>query len=183
MGLDKVIENIQKEGKEKITSILHDAEMQAAQILQSKQKTIDETAVKKRQEQEKQTNLLKTQEASSVEIEVKKIRLNAEKDILTQTYQECLKALSTLPHEKILSVLLKKTQQELPEAAYVYSNSRDEPIVRTLTNIPYGGSIDTLGGIIVENKEKNLKLDYLYETIAELVWERSLKEIAKKLFI
>jgi V/A-type H+-transporting ATPase subunit E len=183
MGLDKVIENIQKEGKEKITSILHDAEMQAAQILQSKQKTIDETAVKKRQEQEKQTNLLKTQEASSVEIEVKKIRLNAEKDILTQTYQECLKALSTLPHEKILSVLLKKAQQELPEAAYVYSNSRDEPIVRTLTNIPYGGSIDTLGGIIVENKEKNLKLDYLYETIAELVWERSLKEIAKKLFI
>jgi V/A-type H+-transporting ATPase subunit E len=157
--------------------------MQAAQILQSKQKTIDETAVKKRQEQEKQTNLLKTQEASSVEIEVKKIRLNAEKDILTQTYQECLKALSTLPHEKILSVLLKKAQQELPEAAYVYSNSRDEPIVRTLTNIPYGGSIDTLGGIIVENKEKNLKLDYLYETIAELVWERSLKEIAKKLFI
>jgi V/A-type H+-transporting ATPase subunit E len=183
MGLDKVIENIQKEGKEKITSILHDAEMQAAQILQSKQKTIDETAVKKRQEQEKQTNLLKTQDASSVEIEVKKIRLNAEKDILTQTYQECLKALSTLPHEKILSVLLKKAQQELPEAAYVYSNSRDEPIVRTLTNIPYGGSIDTLGGIIVENKEKNLKLDYLYETIAELVWERSLKEIAKKLFI
>jgi V/A-type H+-transporting ATPase subunit E len=183
MGLDKVIENIQKEGKEKITIILHDAEMQAAQILQSKQKTIDETAVKKRQEQEKQTNLLKTQEASSVEIEVKKIRLNAEKDILTQTYQECLKALSTLPHEKILSVLLKKAQQELPEAAYVYSNSRDEPIVRTLTNIPYGGSIDTLGGIIVENKEKNLKLDYLYETIAELVWERSLKEIAKKLFI
>ncbi|MCX6661018.1 MAG: V-type ATP synthase subunit E family protein [Euryarchaeota archaeon] len=183
MGLDKVIENIQKEGKEKITSILHNAEMQAAQILQSKQKTIDETAVKKRQEQEKQTNLLKTQEASSVEIEVKKIRLNAEKDILTQTYQECLKALSTLPHEKILSVLLKKAQQELPEAAYVYSNSRDEPIVRTLTNIPYGGSIDTLGGIIVENKEKNLKLDYLYETIAELVWERSLKEIAKKLFI
>ncbi len=45
--------------------------------------------------------MLKTQEASSVEIEAKKIRLNAEKDILTQTYQECLKALSTLPHEKI----------------------------------------------------------------------------------
>jgi vacuolar-type H+-ATPase subunit E/Vma4 len=39
-----------------------------------------------------------------------------------------------------------------------------------------------LGGIIVENKEKTLKIDYRYETIAELVWERSLKEIAKKLF-
>ncbi len=73
-------------------------------------KRLDETAVKKRQELEKHIDLLKTQEASSVEIEVKKIRLNAEKDILTQTYQECLKALSTLPHEKILSFLLKKAQ-------------------------------------------------------------------------
>ncbi len=182
MGLDKVIENIQKEGKEKIRSILQDAEKQAAQIIQTKQKLIDEAAEKKRQELEKQITLLKTQEESSGEIEVKKIRLNAEKDILTQTNQECLKALSTLPHEKILSVLLDKAKTELPEAAYVYSNTRDETIVRSLTNIPYGGTIDTLGGIILENKEKNLKLDYRYETIAELVWERSLKEIAKKLF-
>jgi V/A-type H+-transporting ATPase subunit E len=182
MGLEKVIQNIQKEGKEKITNILQDAEKQAALSLESKQKMIDQASVKKRQELEKQINVLKTQEESSVEIEVKKIRLNAEKDILTQTYQECLKTLSTLPHEMILSFLLKKVQQELPEAAYIYSNTRDEPIVRSQTNIPYGGSIDILGGIIVENKEKNLKLDYRYETIAELVWERSLKEIAKKLF-
>ncbi|HIG99739.1 MAG TPA: hypothetical protein HA258_04060 [Thermoplasmata archaeon] len=182
MGLEKVIENIQNEGKEKINSILHDAESQAAQILQMKQKTIDENAEKKRQELEKHINLLKTQEESSVEIEVKKIRLNAEKDILNQTYQECLTALATLSHEKILSFLLKKVQQELPQAAFIYSNKRDEAIVRSLTTIPYGGSIEVIGGIIVENEEKNLKVDYRYETIAELVWDQSLKEIAKKLF-
>lgn len=182
MGLEKVIENIQKEGKEKIRSILQDAEKQAAQIIQTKQKNIDDTAQKKRTELEKQITLLKTQEESSVDIEVKKIRLNAEKDILTQTYQECLSALSGLPHEKILSSLLTKTKTELPEAAFVYSNTRDKHLIQSLTKIPYGGSIDTLGGIIVENKEKNLKLDYRYETIAERVWEHSLKEIAKKLF-
>lgn len=182
MGLEKVIENIQKEGKEKIHSILQDAENQAAQILQTKQKDIDGTAQKKRTELEKQITLLKTQEESSVEIEVKKIRLNAEKDILNQTYQECLNALSDLPHEKILSFLFKKAKTELPEAAFVYSNTRDKPLIHSLTTIPYSGTIDTLGGIIVENKEKNLKLDYRYETIAEQIWEQSLKEIAKKLF-
>jgi len=182
MGLEKVIENIQKEGKEKINSILHDAETQANQILQKKQKTIDEAAVKKKQELEKHIDLLKTQELSSGEIEVKKIRLNAEKDILTQTYQECLNALSALPHEKILSFLLKKAKQELPEAAFVYSNARDESIVRSLTTVSYAGTMDALGGIILENKDKTLKLDYRYEMIAEIVWERSLKEIAKKLF-
>ncbi len=56
------------------------------------------------------------------------------------------------------------------------------PSFESQTKIPYGGTIDTLGGIIVENKERTLKIDYQYETIAELVWERSLKEIAKKLF-
>jgi V/A-type H+-transporting ATPase subunit E len=182
MGLDKVIENIQKEGKEKITHILQDAEIQAALILEAKQKTIDETSVKKKQELEKQIDVLKTQESSSVEIDVKKIRLNAEKDILSQTYQECLQTLSSLPHKTIISSLLKNVHKELPEVAYIYSNARDEPIVRSLTKISYGGSIDTLGGITVENKDKTLKIDYRYETIAELVWERSLKEIAEKLF-
>jgi vacuolar-type H+-ATPase subunit E/Vma4 len=47
MGLDTVIENIQKEGKEKITHILQDAEKQADLILEAKQKTIDEASVKK----------------------------------------------------------------------------------------------------------------------------------------
>ena len=45
MGLEKVIEKIQKEGKEKITSILQDAEKQAAQILQTKQKMVEELSV------------------------------------------------------------------------------------------------------------------------------------------
>jgi V/A-type H+-transporting ATPase subunit E len=182
MGLEKVIEKIQKEGTDKITTIVKDAEKQAAQILQAKQKTVEELSVKKRQELEKQIESLKNQEASGVEIEVKKIRLNAEKDVLNATYQESLQALSFLPHETMISSLLKKVEKELPEAAYIYSNKRDEPLVRSKTTIAYGGSIETLGGIIVENKEKTLQVDYQYETIAEIVWDRSLKEIAEKLF-
>jgi V/A-type H+-transporting ATPase subunit E len=182
MGLEKVIEKIQKEGTEKITVIINDAEKQAAQILQTKQKMLEELSTKKKQELEKQIESLKTQEASGIEIEVKKIRLNAEKDVLETTYKESLQALSALPHKKMISYLLKKIEKELPEAATIYSNKRDEPFVRSQASITYGGSIETLGGIIVENKEKTLQLDYRYETIADLVWDRSLKEIAEKLF-
>jgi V/A-type H+-transporting ATPase subunit E len=182
MGLEKVIEKIQNEGKEKITSILQDAEKQATQILQVKQKTLDEVSAQKKKELEKQIRTLKTQEGSSVEIEIKKIKLNAQKDVLNHTYQECLDALSTLSHEKMISFLLKKVEKELPEAAYVYSNKRDEPVVRSQTKITYGGQIEALGGIIVENKEKTMKVDLRYETIAALIWDRSLKEIAEQLF-
>ena len=50
MGLEKVIEKIQKEGTEKVTTIITDAENEAAQILQTKQKTIEESSAKKKQE-------------------------------------------------------------------------------------------------------------------------------------
>jgi V/A-type H+-transporting ATPase subunit E len=182
MGLEKVIEKIQREGKEKTTDILQDAEKQAAQILQAKQRTLDEVSAQKKKELEKQIQALKTQEASSVEIEIKKIKLNAQKDMLNQTYQECLNALSTLPHEKMISFLLKKVEKELPEAAYVYSNKRDELTVLSQTKIEYGGQIEALGGIIVENREKTLKVDLRYETVAAFVWDHSLKEIAEQLF-
>jgi V/A-type H+-transporting ATPase subunit E len=182
MGLEKVIEKIQNEGKDKVAAILQDAEKQAAQMLLTKQTMINDLSIKKRQDLEKQINVMKNQEESSVEIEVKKIRLNAEKDMLNQTYQECLLSLSALPHDKMIFSLLKKAEIELPEAAYVYSNTRDEPIVRSQTKITYRGPIDTLGGIIVENKEQTIKLDFRYETIAEFVWDRSLKEIANQLF-
>jgi V/A-type H+-transporting ATPase subunit E len=182
MGLEKVIEKIQEEGQQKITGILKDAEKQVALILQTKQKTIEESAAKRKQELEKQIESLKNQEASGMEIEVKKIRLNAEKDVLNETYQECLQALTVLPHETMISSLLKKVEQELPEAAVIYTNKRDEPLIRSHTKIPYGGPIETLGGLVVENKDKTLQIDYRYETIAEIIWDRSLKEIAEKLF-
>lgn len=182
MGLEKVIERIQKEGTEKTTAIITDAEKQAAQMLKSKQQTLKQHSATKKEEMDKQIESLKAQEASGMEIEVNKIRLNAEKDVLISTYKESLQALSALPHDKIISSLLKKVHKELPEAATIYSNKRDEPLVRSQTTITYGGTIDTLGGIIVENKEKTLQLDYRYETIAELVWDRSLKEIAEVLF-
>jgi V/A-type H+/Na+-transporting ATPase subunit E len=182
MGLEKIIEKIQKESEEKIRQILQDAETQATQILQEKQKIVEQSIQKKKKELAKQIELFKTQEQSGIDIELKKIRLNAEKDLLNTTYQECLDALASLPHEKILSSLLNKIQKELPEATYIYSNKRDEATVRASSKLTYNGSINCLGGIIVENKERTMKVDYQYETIADLIWEHNLKEIATQLF-
>lgn len=182
MGLENVIEQIQKEGTEKVTALITDAEQQAAQILKNAQQQLKELSKKKKQEVEHYIESLTTQESSGTDIEVKKIRLNAEKDVLTATYKDSLQALATLPHEKILSSLLKRVQEELPEAATIYSNARDEAFVRSQTRLTYGDTIDALGGIIVQNKEKTLQIDYRYETIADIVWDRSLKEIAETLF-
>jgi V/A-type H+-transporting ATPase subunit E len=182
MGLDKVIERIEKEGDEKVKSIIRDAENQVEDIIKKAKKTIDEMYVRKKQELEKQLETFKTQEQSSIEIEAKKIRLNAQKEILDTVYQDCLDGLQSLPHEKILSSLLKKVKEEMPEAMYIYSNKRDEPLVRLLSKLTYEDNIDCVGGIVLENKERTMKLDYRYETIAMMIWDLYLGEIADKLF-
>jgi V/A-type H+-transporting ATPase subunit E len=182
MGLEKVIEQIEKDGEEKTRSLLQDSEKQAAQVLQTMQRDLEEKGVQKKQETEKQIAALQTQEKSAVEIEAKKIRLNAEKDILASTYQQCLTSLESLPHETILAALVRTVQKEMPEAAVIYSNKRDEAVVRSLSTLRYSGVIECLGGVVAENSDKTLTVDLRYETIAATVWERSLKEIAKELF-
>lgn len=182
MGLEKVIEQIEKDGEEKIRNLLQDAEKQAGQILQKMQNELEEKRIQKKQETEKQITTLQTQEKSAVEIEAKKIRLNAEKDILAAAYQQCLISLQTLPHEMILSALIRTIQQEMPEAAVIYSNKRDETMVQSLSTLQYGGVIECLGGVVAENKDKTLTMDFRYETIAAAVWDHSLKEIAQNLF-
>jgi V/A-type H+-transporting ATPase subunit E len=182
MGLEKVIDQIEKDGEEKIRNLLSDAEKQAAQILQTKEKELEEKRVSKKQETEKQIQALQTQEKSAAEIEAKKIRLNAQKDILAAAYQQCLASREFLPHETVLAALVRNIQRELPEAAVIYSNKRDEAVLRSLSKLQYGGIIECRGGVIAENADKTLTVDYRYETISAAVWERSLKEIAQNLF-
>ncbi len=182
MGLEKVIDQIERDGEEKISSLLLDAEKQANQLLQKTRKEIEESQKQRTAEVERHITTLRAQEKSAVEIEAKKIQLNAKKDILAETYQRCLASLQSLPHEKILSALVKSLRNELPEAAVIYSNKRDEKSIRSLTNLAYGGSIECLGGLIAENKEKTMTVDFRYETIAAALWDHALKEIAEQLF-
>lgn len=179
IGLEKVIERIEKQGDEKIKNMLEEAEQQACELLEKTQQANEKLTVKRKQEIEKQIAHVRKQEESSLELQAKRIRLNAEKEILDLAHEQCLQALDTLPYEKILSRLLNKAKQEMPEAVYVYSNSRDEPLVRKLSNLTYEGTIDCSGGIVVENLDRSLKIDYRYETIATAVWDQHLKEIAQ----
>ena len=88
MGLEKVIEKIQKEGTEKITTIIRGCrETSSPDTTDQTKNNRGDCLQRKKQELEKQIKSLKTQEASGIEIEVKKIRLNAEKDVLNTTYQ------------------------------------------------------------------------------------------------
>ena len=182
MGLENVIERIEQEGQQEQQRIEQEAKQEADEILQTVKTKLKELSAQKENELKKIIEKLRLQETSIAELQAKKIRLNAEKEILEKTYQDCLDALRLLSHTKILSALIKKAKVEMPEAVFIYSNARDEAAVRSLSNLTFGSTIDCRGGIIVENKEHSVKGDYRYETLASQVWNESLKEIAQTLF-
>lgn len=182
MSLEKVIYKIEKEGEEEIKSIELEGEQEVKQILENARKKAEEFAKIKNKETKKLIEILNLQERSIAELEAKKIRLNAQKETLDTTYQECLDALNSIPPDKVLSSLIVKVKKEMPETVSIYSNKRDEEIVRSLSDLNYAGNIESIGGIVAENKDGTMRLDYRYETIASKVWNNSLKEIADKLF-
>ena len=181
MGLDNVITKVQQDGDATVKKLISDAQHQAEKTLQDARRHAEEFLAKKKEESDRQIKALKIQEENSLEIEKKKIRLNAEKDVLQAAFQNCLTALQKLPQDKILMALLDKARKELPDAAYVSANAKDAPVVRQLTKLQYAGAIDCQGGIIVENQDRTLKLDLRYETLAASVWDAHLKEIANLL--
>lgn len=182
MGLEKVIAKVKQDGDETVKGIIAQAKQQAAATVDQAQAAIKELAVKRELERDRQIAALRIQERNSLEIETRKIRLNAEKDVLAATYADCLAALQTLPHDKVIASLLQRASRELPSAATVSSNARDEPSVRSQTKLAYVEPIGCLGGIIVENADHTMKLDLRYETLAATVWDQHLKVIADVLF-
>jgi V/A-type H+-transporting ATPase subunit E len=78
-------------------------------------------------------------------------------------------------NEKLLKVLIDEHQAE---GVRIYSTKDSEPIVRKLSSLSYTGNIDILGGIVLENEDRTVRLDFTYDSILKNVYERSLKQIS-----
>ncbi len=52
----------------------------------------------------------------------------------------------------------------------------------TLTEIDYAGNIDCIGGIVLENADRTVRLDHTFDTIMDEVSEQSMKIISETLF-
>ena len=178
MGLESVIERIESEAKTEIKKIESEGESEAERIISEAQTNAEKFIASKAVENHRQIEILIAQERSGAELEVKKIRLSVEKEILEKTFAECLVSLTSLQHEKIIASLAEKIRREMPESSVIYSNKRDEKVARSLQGFTYGGTIDCIGGLVAENNDKTVRMDCRYETIAQNIWNSSLKEIA-----
>lgn len=181
MGLEHVRENILAEARaaaeqelakarEEHKAIRARAEQRAAEVRTARQHQLD-AAVQQ----------LKRREVALAELEAKKLRLRAEKDVLARVRAAALERLSKLPpatNDQYITALIKRaTIQD----ARIFARAEDKAIVERL-GLKYAGPAEGHGGVIIESADGSEREDLRYDLLLDEAWRDALGEVAGRLF-
>jgi len=182
MGLDIVIKDIQSGAQAEGSRIKAEADAKVSEILNEARDAQKKMLGDNLAQAEEDLKNLNQQVISSANLDVKRIRLNKRKELIDQVYNKTLESIKSMPApkaEKLLSILIEKHEAE---GARIYSNKNSEAIVKKLSSLSYAGNIDCIGGIVLENDDGTVRLDFTYDSILKNVYERALKQISDTLY-
>ena len=180
MGLETVKGEIIRNAKEREDSLIAEARRESNKIIKETEEKVKKIKEKSEAETKRTIDMINKQELASSELENKKMLLDAKKQIIDRAFIEAKKRLESLDFKKretYMQKLLEKAKNEL-EIAYVYCNKKDSEFLKEFKVEP----VDISGGLIAENKEKTMRVDYSFETILQSIKENELQSINKVLF-
>ena len=180
MGLETVKEEILNNAKEHSNSLIAEARREANGMMREAEKKIEEMREKSESETKRMLDAIKRQEMASVELENKKMLLEAKKQIIESVFVEAKKSLEGLDDKKretYLKKLLDKSKNEI-EVVNAYCNKKDSTFLKGF----HIETIDISGGLMAENREKTIRIDYSFETMLQSIKENELQNINKILF-
>ncbi len=184
MALDKVISEILETAQKEADQRIQEAEKERAKILQEADQRIEKLQKAEEKDLQEAVKRLKRQELSSAELEAKKIVLNKRKDILNRTFEEMLKELSAMD-AKEKTALYKKILADGKKIIHrpkVFIPKGEADLLAGLRGCESLTEIDMGSGLILENEDGTVRLDYRFKTILESIWDRDMKSISNVLF-
>ncbi|MDO8480494.1 MAG: V-type ATP synthase subunit E family protein [Nanoarchaeota archaeon] len=177
MGLDEVKAELLRSMQVDADKIAQDAEAQAKELdsqlkadLKQRRKAGEESL----QRELEHLAIVKDAEARS---EVSHVLLERKRKLIA----EAVKAAKSRLGSETLKTLLKKTQGEI-EVARVLCRKQDVP---SLSGMAAGAEMvpaEISGGIIAENKDGTVSINYTYDELLARILDRHLQEIAAALF-
>ncbi len=182
MGLESVVQEVLDRGRAEADEIRRAAAMERERMLQEARAEGAKLLGVREQEARQAAERARVQELARAELEGKKIVLAAQKELLDRVYQNVLGKLVGLTESAaILRSLLEANRDEWQEGR-VFSNAKDAEVVRSLVGPSFGGSIECIGGVVIESKDGTRKTDLRFETLLADVWRDSIKEVAQALW-
>ena len=183
MTLDRVAQAVLDRGKSEAEQIVAQAREEKERML-SEAREEGGTAGKIAESQAREeAERRKVQEVARAELEARKISLAAQKEALDEVYKQTLARLSEPKENKeILKSLLKANEAEWEKGGRVFSNKKDESVVKKIVGSAYAGNIDGSGGVVIESADGTRRTDLRYESLLREVWDDAVKEVADVLW-
>ncbi|ACS90846.1 MULTISPECIES: V-type ATP synthase subunit E [Thermococcus] len=200
-GARLIIEEINKEAEQKIKYILEEAEQKAEKIKQEAEKKARIKADWIIRKAQTQAELEKQRIIANAKLEVRRKKLVLQEELINEVIGAIKDRLLSIPeaeYMEILKDLIVTGIRELGEEKVVLSSngetlsllkahlkemeeSVNEKLGKDIT-ISLGEPIETIGGVIVQNLEKTIRIDNTFEARMERLQADLRTKIAKILF-
>jgi V/A-type H+-transporting ATPase subunit E len=183
MGLDKVVKDISDKVEADSKAVIAKAQAEAAEIKKAADAEAQQYSKAEMEKADMTISKMRQRELSSAKLDVKKSKMNAEKDVLDEVHDSFKKQLSAIPKEKradMIKKLIKLAKKDVPSGK-IFTNAADAEFVKD-SGYTYGGNINVIGGIIITSDDGSVNLDYTFDSILEDVWNSSMKPVSDILF-
>lgn len=180
MGLDKVVENIRSEGRTQASGIVAAAQKEADAILADAKRQASELMARRQQEASAAADGHVKREVAHADLESRRLRLMAERELMTSIRAEVEKRLAALPPASRESHLKALAARVNIQGGKVWVAKQDESAARKL-GLNVTGTFDGLGGLIIESPDGTTRENLRYETLLDEIWQSSLPQVASKL--
>ncbi|MEM0332472.1 MAG: V-type ATP synthase subunit E [Archaeoglobaceae archaeon] len=187
MPLEPVLEEITRKGDELVKKILEEAESEAKSIIDSAKAEANEILRKAREEAEKEAEAIKRQEISSISLEMKRAKLNKQKEIIESVFNILRQRLKEMDQKNKIELLKKLIEKNAKPGMFVYSSKAEEKLVKDIIknlklDLKFAGNIECLGGIILEDPATKIRLNLTFDEFLVSLYEQKLSEVSKILF-
>ncbi|MEA2037652.1 MAG: V-type ATP synthase subunit E family protein [Nanoarchaeota archaeon] len=180
MGLDELKDEVLSKAKKQAQATLADAKEEEDKIMKYADKRLADYKNTVNQDAKKVIAMIERRKVASSKLEIKKEALAAKKKITEGVFKKARQRLTKLDsqqRESHIQKLINKVKGEM-DVSKIYCNNKDIKFVEGF------GTEETkiIGGIIAENNDKTIRIDYSYETMLGDIKEENIQEIAKTLF-
>ena len=185
MTLDKVVDEIICTAKADASALKKEGKVEAVSILKKAKANASEIEEDATDYAKGVIEAMEKKELASAKLQCKRIELDSRKEIIDKVFdklREKVMMLDDKTKKNIYEKMIKNAVCELSDARYVYANAKDRSIVKSVAAGLEVKEADILGGVIVEDKDQNVRIDCTFESVLDDVRDESLKDISKVLF-
>jgi V/A-type H+-transporting ATPase subunit E len=180
MSLENIKDDILGDAEKRAEEILAEAKKESARIIREAEKKADKLAKQKEEETKSLLDSMKRQEMANVGLESKKLVLESRKAVIEKAFRQAEASLKDMDSRKksdCIKKLLSKAAKDIG-IEYVYCNEDDVSLVKGYAAKP----AKIIGGIIAENKERKIMVDYSFDTMLNEIKEKEIQQVYKIIF-